>query len=214
MEVNATQIDLYRLLAAALSYPNREGKERIAALGQALEGRLGPLNGPVRELLSAPADEGVYLRLFESGVAASPHETEYGVNRSTRKAVELADIAGFYRAFGVETSQDMVDHVAAELDFLAFLGIKLLYAELQGWQEQREVTEQAYRSFVEDHAGRWLGAFADQVQRVVPDSFYARAAALAHRVVELDVTRLGLSPARVERAAQPPGEVECGGCGV
>lgn len=202
-------VELYRLLAAALSYPTREMRERVAALGETLKGRWPELDG----LLTLEPDEGFYLRLFESQVAASPHETEYGLNRTTRKPIELADIAGFYRAFGVDTRQDMVDHVAAELEFLAYLGIKENYAAEQGWQEPREVTARAYASFLEDHAGRWLDFLAQRVEFVAPGSYYALACSLAARVVGEEVERLGLAPARVDQVAPAPTEeMSCGGC--
>ncbi|GMU54037.1 MAG: hypothetical protein AMXMBFR33_31830 [Candidatus Xenobia bacterium] len=203
------RIELFRLLAAALSYPTREMRERVTALGEALRGHRPELDA----LLALEPDEGFYLRLFESQVAASPHETEYGLNRTTRKPIELADIAGFYRAFGVETRQDMVDHMAAELEFLAYLLIKEAYAEEQGWEEPRKITARAYASFLEDHAGRWLDFLAERVDSVAPGSFYALATRLAARLVGEEVARLGLEPARVNQVAPAPAEeMSCGGC--
>src|SRR3989304_5935155 len=55
-----------------------------------------------------------------------PYETEYGRRHGVGQAQGLADIAAFYNAFGLTTSAggERVDHVSAELEFLAVLAPK------------------------------------------------------------------------------------------
>jgi TorA maturation chaperone TorD len=52
-----------------------------------------------------------------------PYETEYGKREPVRQAHELSDIAGFYRAFGLEqkSASERCDHIACELEFLELL---------------------------------------------------------------------------------------------
>lgn len=209
--------DLFRLTAAALSCPRLETVAMVSGLGA----QLAPEDPEELELvrwLGAEAClelEGTYHALFSGEVPVSPYETEYGLNRTTRKALELADIAGFYRAFGMKLSRpDMVDHLAIELDFLALLIFKSLYARHKGWGERAEIAETAYREFLESHAGRWVEAFAERLETLAPGGFYSRAARLAQRVITREVARLGLSPSPVGRYQELEREFPdaCGAC--
>lgn len=215
--MKAIDADLYRLAAAALSCPSEETVAMVSALGR----QLAPEDPGQEALVRGLAEEasleleGLYHALFSGEVAASPYETEYGLNRTTRKALELADIAGFYRAFGMGLRQpDMVDHLACELDFLALLILKSLYARQQGWAEQAEVSEAAYRSFLESHPGRFVEAFARRLEELAPSSYYSRAARLAALVVEKEVAGLSLSPTRVLQYQDQGREFPdaCGAC--
>ena len=64
-----------------------------------------------------------FLSHFEMGSARLPlHETEYGRTGGLSKGNDLADLAGFYRAYSLELSQDegsheLYDHLAVELEF-------------------------------------------------------------------------------------------------
>lgn len=113
-----------------------------------------------------------YERLFSCGVACPIHEAGF-VRRD--KGHILGDVAGFYRAFGVqlrEGSAERPDHLVAELEFLALLLVMLARAE----GEPAEVTRAAARAFGEDHLGEWLPGFAMHLAVTTREPAYAHLA--------------------------------------
>jgi TorA maturation chaperone TorD len=69
---------------------------------------------------------------------------------------EMADVAGFYRAFGFTFAGERPDHISYELDFMRLLALKEAVAELDGNREARMVCLEAERAFLRDHLGRWV----------------------------------------------------------
>ncbi|MCC6546608.1 molecular chaperone TorD family protein [Candidatus Sumerlaeota bacterium] len=95
-----------------------------------------------------------------------PHETEYlPSNDPTHRAHALADIAGYYRAFGLQPDPkcpERADHAAFELQFLSFLFAKMRLA--QECEEHLEICESALKSFFSNHLLWWMPAFARGLQ--------------------------------------------------
>ena len=74
------------------------------------------------------------------------------------RTFEMADVGGFYKAFGVELGEgdERVDHIAAELEFMNLLAVKEFVAlEEEGEGEHAEVCRNAARAFLRDHLARW-----------------------------------------------------------
>ncbi len=102
-----------------------------------------------------------------------PYETEYlPWNDPTHRAQHLADIAGFYQAFGVEPdphSPERHDHLSLELDFLALLFAKLQRSECfdtPNNQEHHEITKAALEMFLKDHLLWWVPKFSQMVENL------------------------------------------------
>ncbi len=158
---------LLRLLAAGFLYPDAALKQRllkdIAAMpaGDAAAPALAAL-----ERAWSMADEesltDEYSRLFIGGDAVVLHETTYsGTGRST----ELADINGFYLAFGFDLragQHEVADHLGVELEFYSLLLLKQAYALEQGWQDKFEITRDAAKAFLADHLGRWVDSVRER----------------------------------------------------
>lgn len=102
----------------------------------------------------------------------SPYETSYeprpGV--SGGKPFQLADIAGFYRAFGFEVSGERPDHIVPELEFAALLCAKEAYARICGEPEGAEVCAEARRKFMTEHLGAWLPQLSQRISEQSPGS--------------------------------------------
>ena len=154
-------------------------------------------------------------RLFSCGVVCPIHETGF-VCRD--KGHILADLAGFYLAFGVGLRPEVherQDHLVAELEFLASLLVRLSAARAGRRAEAAEVTGAALRAFASDHLGDWLPGFAAHLRGSCALDVYTRLAdALAHTWAAL-VAAHGLDePGRrlpmVEPGVEPGTPYECG----
>lgn len=128
-----------------------------------------------------------------------PYETEYTRGGDFRQTQDLADLMGFYQAFGVnlrdgEESRERPDHIAVELEFLHFLCWKEAAARIEGDEEHISVCLDAERKFLADHLGRWAELFSRGLEKTAPEGFYAALAALLRAVVAQDVTSLDVKP--------------------
>ncbi len=115
----------------------------------------------------------------------------------------LADVAGFYRAFGVEVTagSEQPDHIAAELEFMHLLAVKEALARLESRAgENADICREAARAFLRDHLGRWAQRLSERLEENAADPVYATAGRLLGRFVALDAEELGAEP-ELDRAA-------------
>lgn len=178
-----------------------------------------------RSLESLQAD---YRQIF--GLTGSlMYETELGLPHEFRQSQELADIAGFYRAFGLNvggTVRERPDHLATELEFMYLLTLKEAYAQSNSMPEQAEICVDAQRKFLQDHLARWIGPFCRSLERSVDErlgadelhSPYVSLARLAEAFVSAEADRLGVLPTIPTTAEQKPTpynpDYSCAGCAV
>ncbi len=199
---------LYRLLGSALSRPDAG---RLVALAEAAATLAPSLEPTIAEPLArlgraaratdagAAADE--YVFLFDRGARCPPYEGAWGdAPQLAGKAALLADIAGFYAAFGLEPGSgqpDVEDHLAAECEFMSALALKEAYALAESDREGAEITRAAQSRFVGDHLGRWAEAFAEALRDASPLPYYAALADLLTAWVKAEIARLGAAPSVV-----------------
>lgn len=199
---------IYRLLGGAFVSPT---PARLGELALAAATAATATTGRLRDKLArfaiaaseaepvATANEHVFL--FGRQVRCSPYESAYsGLSPFGDKTARLADVAGFYEAFGVgpaAAQPDMEDHIGAELEFMSALALKEAYARGEGESEAAEITRGAEVAFLTDHLGRWAEAFAGEVEAATPLPFYTAAASLLAAWITAEVEALGASPSRV-----------------
>ena len=142
--------------------------------------------------------EGDQIRLFGPAGRCSLHETAYGdAGRLLGKAAYLADISGFYLAFGLQpapTDTHPEDHLTLELEFMSILALKEAYALAEGWVEHLEVTREAQRKFLQDHFGTWIDALVEHLDTCDPHPFYAALGEALRHLAHAEVVRLKVSP--------------------
>jgi TorA maturation chaperone TorD len=127
-----------------------------------------------------------------------PCEVEYEPNTDVfYRCQRLADVSGFYRAFGLAVSADVgerLDHVTVEAEFLYILLAKEVAALCEGNQEGAEICRDARRKFFQEHVGWWLPTFAWLLSRVAPTGYYCHLAGLIARLSALERVSLELPP--------------------
>jgi TorA maturation chaperone TorD len=183
-------------LARCFEYPTSAHRGVVLALLAEPEHEVifGPILTAWRDA-DGTSLEPEYCRLFLGSAPCPPNETAWGDGRRFGgMAAELADLQGFYRAFGFELSplaHDTADHLCVELEFLAALLVKDAYARYQGCDEAHEVASRAVHAFLEAHLGRWVDAFAQSLHDHGADSAYLEAARAVAAVVRAECERAG-----------------------
>jgi TorA maturation chaperone TorD len=218
---------LYRLLSLGFAPPSAETLAELAELADALAElpglppELADVRGWTR---SARVDDlaGAYQWLFGGSVRVAPYEGSYELD-PIRQGRQLADVAGFYRAFGAEAdgpAAERPDHAGCELEFLSFLELRALTAAEEGDEAGAALVEEIAGQFLRDHAARWLPTFFAQVRNTGAGGapFYRALAALGERVLVEELARRGLEvaplPAGRRRLAVEGDSFECGAQGT
>ena len=198
--------EVYRLLSAAFREPSPAPLER----------------GPLRELFSrlpegvglalppeAPADlPAEFRRVFGHNLSPDcpPYETQYGKSDVFRQTHAMADLNGFYSAFGLAVGEGdrRADHLPVELEFAAILCLKEVLALERGEEEKSTICRDARLNFLGDHLGRWVPGFADAVKKKIPEGYHAGVTDTLASFIRWDARSLGLDidaprPAEVRR---------------
>jgi TorA maturation chaperone TorD len=139
----------------------------------------------------------------------------------------LADIAGYYLAFGLrpaEGADERVDHAACECEFMDFLARKEAFAlaSLRKDSDEAEAEERidtirmATRGFLRGHLGRFGCAFASLLMKEAAEGFHRALGALLYRLVTKECHRLGLPAGPPALELRPPTTddtpMACGTC--
>ena len=208
---------VYGFLSSAFLYPTENWTEDIVYAVEAAQalGHEGiDLAARSVELKQLQSE---YLRTI--GISGPLlYETEYGLEGSFRQSHELADINGFYSAFGFNvggTVRERPDHLATELEFMHLLALKQRHASEA---DQAAICIDAQRKFLEDHLGRWIEGFAIRVAFEAKDSLYSELARFAVAFVQADAAGLGANPDPLvpERLKPTPYDTSdgCGDCPI
>jgi TorA maturation chaperone TorD len=212
---------VYRMLSMGFQPPTearleeigaRDGFRAVTAALQYLDvsaaARLESLAVPGADTLSAS-----FWRLFghtTRGLICAC-ETEYGPDNGFHQPQQLADIAGYYFAFGlhpVAATDTRADHIACECEFMDFLSRKqahlLDHADAGAdVSETLEVTEIAERSFLREHLGRFGRAFAARVATEDGDGYFGALGRLLLAFVDAECARVGVEAGPVDLIVRP-----------
>lgn len=247
---------VYRFLSAVLTDPSMPGWDRVLdPLNQELAvqaghvlreafveqpasltfGELPPIHLDLTPLitdLKRPFDQvkSDHERVFGLVVPKEcpPYETEYHPPAQTfMRSQQLADIAGFYRAFGLTTSAEhpeRPDHIVLELEFMAVLLTKLRIAQERAEthpeaREQAEICVRAQQDFLRDHLCWWVPAFAAGLRRKAGSGYLYNVGCILAALIPADRSLLSIAPPfpvtpQPDLIERPEEETGCESCPI
>lgn len=126
-----------------------------------------------------------YTRLFHRG-ACPPYETSYNPERSFSKTNDLADIAGFYMAFGIKHKDEAPDHIVSELEFMGLICLKEALAVANSMTDEAEICSEARRKFLSEHLGNWVSKYSTRMRNEARLGVYPAIADLVCALVTFD----------------------------
>lgn len=202
---------LYRLLSQAFAYPTPDAAEQLLDEDLPLAVAVSePLAHGVRRALDRAAAtlEGVtpggleqaYRDVFSHVHSADcpTYETDYTERDVWRQTRELADLGGFYRAFGLEEQGERPDGLSVELEFMHLATYKAAWALVQRDAEHAEICRRAQESFLRDHLMKWVPELADRVVAIARTGPYAAVARLAREFLRGEARAFGMEIEQVE----------------
>lgn len=237
-ELAVARAFVYRFLALAFEYPSPDrwselidegGLEGLVAAADSLaDAGIRRCCEDLRQTLpraDREAHHDRYVSAFGHAARGSipMNEIEYGEPRADAlyQPHRLADLAAFYRAFGLSVAGDSGerhDHLCLQLEFISVLAAKEAWA-MRGHAdaEALAVCRQGTRDFLREHAGRWIPAFCRMVVARADAGALAPLAALLRAVIEVDCGRYGVPAGPdtlVVRLSDEAAERLCDGCGL
>src|SRR5574341_2003658 len=164
-----------------------------------------------------------HRRVFSNVITLDcpPYETLFGNDHVFGQSHVMGDIAGFYKAFGLELSRDIherLDHLSVELEFMHFLAYKESYALCHDSADKTQIVVDAQKKFLKNHIGRWVPLFSRMLVKKADTGFFRYLAEFTADCIDFDAAYLGVTPQpysetdyRPATFSAPEGQIyECG----
>ena len=140
-----------------------------------------------------------HRRVFSNVITLDcpPYETLFGNDHVFAQSQVMGDIAGFYRAFGVELSKDIherLDHLSVEFEFMHFLAYKESYSRCHDGADKTQIVLDAQKKFVKNHIGRWVPLFCRMLVKKAESGFYKHVADVMAEWMDFEAAFLGVIP--------------------
>jgi DMSO reductase family type II enzyme chaperone len=239
-EVALSRSFVHQYLARCFDYPTFElwswlsAGNTLTALAAAMNTLESSPVGPLRtagEVFARTCRPESFEVFHDDYVAAIGHaargscpvnEIEYGDLKADPlfQPHRLADLAAFYRAFGMElgaSADERHDHLSVELEFMSVLAAQeasLAYHTPEA--DARTVCRDAQRQFLREHLGRWTPAFARRLHRAAGDRPLGAVALFTLAFIEYECGLFGVIPGSADLLLRPADKAAslCDSCGL
>ena len=183
-------------------------KQKIAALQKQLD--------QIEKLVSAECVnwqltdlQSEHRRVFTNVITLDcpPYETLFGNDHVFAQSHVMGDIAGFYKAFGVELSKDIherLDHLSVEFEFMHFLTYKESYSRCHDGTEKTDIVVDAQKKFVKNHIGRWVPLFSRMLAKKADSGLFKLIADSMSDWMDFEVAFLSVTPQPYSEADYRP----------
>lgn len=159
------------------------------------------LKNGILQSLYALTDEAIRIdieKLSEGyGLIVSPERNllyEGNYHHPFNAYEEMADIAGFYRAFGFNFVAERPDHICLELEFMRVLALKETMALQERDLERAELAVNAEKEFLSSHLGRWTEALSQMTEGI---PFYGTLSRFLNEWIEMECDLYSIKRDRV-----------------
>lgn len=152
---------IYALLAHGFLQPDHNTVEFFDQCNEIQLDKDEQISGSLAEVVALARSAGLdklkqaYMQVFDPVRGPFPYEVEHRKGHEYAKAQIMADVMGFYRAFGVEPQGDRPDHICAELEFMHLLTLKEAHALNAGQADKAELCREAQQKFLREHLLTW-----------------------------------------------------------
>jgi len=194
-----------------------DGRAAVEALEKALDGvdgdrskqKLNALKKQLDQLEKLVASEcanwhltdlqSEHRRVFSNVITLDcpPYETLFGNDHVFAQSHVMGDIAGFYKAFGVELSKDIherLDHLSVEFEFMHFLAYKESYSRCHDGTDKTQIVVEAQKKFVKNHIGRWVPLFCRMLAKKADTGLFKLVADMTADWMDFETAFLGVTP--------------------
>jgi TorA maturation chaperone TorD len=175
----------WRFLSCCFRLPEKSLRAELRAATPKLSAGLRKLAAQLQRVRRRDWEAEFHRVLGAGGVPAC--ESSYDENALAGRGPLLADVRGFYEAFAYHPEKlpaEVPDHIAVELDFLAYLTLKIAFARHEERHDEAEIAELAYQRFLEQHVQSWTERFAARLAGAESPFYSAAAAAVRERAGE------------------------------
>jgi TorA maturation chaperone TorD len=159
----------YKKFAVAFSYPEEEQTPHF---------RVGNVRYHTHKRVESDKLCLEYDRLFRSKEAWL-YSAEYTSQNEFQRAKNLAEINGFYKAFGLETRGERPDALSCELEFMHYLIFKQDYAiknKIKNAKEKANICLEAQKKFFAEHLYQGAKNIVEKILSQGENGFYKQIA--------------------------------------
>ncbi len=167
---NKERMAKYKSFALAFSYPDEEFFKTFSDLAQS------------KQEMQREYDH--LFRVKEIWL----YGAEYTIKSEFQRANYLADIMGFYRAFGLDTNKDRPDSLTNELEFMYYVIYKRLHAQENSDEkvakERIDICFDAEKKFFNEHVYPAATKIAQEIISKTNNTFYQEMASEMREFLE------------------------------
>ena len=160
-----------------------------------------------------------YIDTFGHSVSGDcpPYASEYGQAHVFQKTQTLANLASFYRAFGMKLNpefRDRPDHLGVQLEFMQLLTLKEAYARMNNHgRAKTSICRKAQKAFLTQHLSPWISEFTRRLRRKTSiHRIYYSFAGLLEAFMKLELKSHGIDSISIPIENTDSTPVEDEGC--